>query len=230
MAKIKLGATLADARNAAGGIVYSKNQFGAYVRQKVSPVQPRSPRQCLARAQTQHLANYWANSLTSTQRLGWISLAQANKVIDVFGDEQTLTGLQFFVRVNRNLRKMGYAQMDNPPANQTVSALLTLSVTADVSDSSISVAFTPDPSGANHHVVIWCTPQLPQGRAFAQNFLKLVDITGPNVASPFNIYSTWTARYGTLTAGPKLVVEACLLNDTNGAESAVLQASCTITA
>jgi len=229
MGKVKLGATLADARNAVGGIVYSKNQFGAYIRQKVSPVQPRSEVQTKARAQVQHLATYWANTLTAAQRQAWISLAQANPVIDVFGDSQILTGLQFFVRVNRNLMKLGEALIPNAPPDQDVTALLSLSLLADVSDAKVQLTFTPTPLAAGEALVVYMTCLLPQGRAFAQNFLKLVSASTATV-SPVNIYGDWVSRYGTLVAGPKLIVEASILDKTNGAQSAVLQASCTVSA
>jgi len=230
MAKIKLGATLADARNAAGGIVYSKNQFGSYVRQKVSPVQPRTTHQNAARARVQDLATRWAHTLTSTQRLGWISLAEANQVIDVFGDSQTLTGMQFYVRVNRNLLQAGGTRIDDPPANQSVTALLTLSVTADVSDNKIGVTFTPTPLGASEKLVIYATPPLSSGRAFAQNFLKYIYYSAAAQVSPVDVTTEWRNRFGDYQAGQRITIEACILNSTNGAASAVLQATCIVTA
>jgi len=229
MAKTKLGATLADARNAAGGIVYSKNQFGSYIRQKVSPVQPRTYFQTKARAQVQHLATYWANTLTAAQRAAWIALAQANPVIDVFGDSQVLTGLQYFVRVNRNLMKIGEALIPNAPADQDVTALLSLSLLCDVSDAKVQLTFTPTPLAASEALIVYATCPLPQGRAFAQNFLKFISASTATV-SPVNVYTDWVDRYGTLSAGPKIIVEASILDKTNGAQSAVMQASATITA
>jgi len=50
VAKIQFGNIVADARNSVGGVVYSRNTWGAYIRQKVSPVQPRTPRQNEMRA------------------------------------------------------------------------------------------------------------------------------------------------------------------------------------
>jgi len=230
MAKTKLGATLADARNAAGGIVYSKNQFGSYIRQKVSPVQPRSHFQAAVRASLQYFATRWANTLTAAQRAGWIALAAANPVIDVFGDSQILTGLQFYVRVNRNLVKAGQDPRDNPPANQNVDALTTLSVAADVSDSAITLTFTPTPVGAANKLLTYATPPLPPGRAFAENFFKFIDASAANVATGLNVYTEWVARYGIMQATQQLVVKCRLLNVDTGAESAALQASCIVTA
>ena len=40
--KIKFGAIVVDGRNKIGGHVMSKNRAGAYMRTKVSPVNPRS--------------------------------------------------------------------------------------------------------------------------------------------------------------------------------------------
>jgi len=230
MAKTKLGATLADARNAAGGIVYSKNQFGSYIRQKVSPVQPRSTHQMAARARLQDLATRWANTLTDAQRAAWIALAAANPVIDVFGDSQVLTGLQFYVRVNRNIIAAGGTRIDAAPANQNVTALLTLSLTADVSDNKINVTFTPTPLGASEKLVIYATPPLSSGRAFAQNFLKYIYASAAAQVSPVDVTNEWRTRYGDFQAAQRITIEACILNSTNGAASATLQATCIVTA
>jgi hypothetical protein len=137
MAKIKLGATLGDARNAAGAIVYSKNQFGAYIRQKVSPVQPRTPRQTQVRQQFTDISKRWGVVLTDSQRNGWKALAAANPVSDVFGDSQTLTGLQFYQRVSRNLQEAGEPILDDAPADQNVTGLLTLAVNPSVASHSV---------------------------------------------------------------------------------------------
>jgi hypothetical protein len=230
MAKLKLGAMLGDARNAMGGMVFSKNQFGSYARQKVSPVQPRGALALAVRAQVQHLATYWANTLDAAKRAAWIALAQTNPVSDVFGDSQVLTGLQYFVRVNRNIMKFYTAVTPNAPADQNVTPLTSLSLVADISDVKLELTFTPTPLGANEVLEVWATPLLPQGRAYSQNFLKFI-MTGQLAgASPHNAYSVWVGRFGTMIAGPKIYVQASILNLTNGAVSAPLQASTTVVA
>ena len=45
MAKILMTAIVADIRNKLNGSVFSKNRYGAYVRTKVTPVNPQSTAQ-----------------------------------------------------------------------------------------------------------------------------------------------------------------------------------------
>jgi len=226
MAKLKLGAMLGDARNAIGGMVFSKNQFGAYARQKVSPVQPRSIKQAAVRSGVQDLATKWANQLTAAQRAGWIALASVNPVVDVFGDSQILTGLQMFVRVNRNLIKAGQDYRANPPANQDVDALSTLTVAASVATQAITLTFTPTPIGALNKLLEWATPALPKGRAYHENFYKFLAASAANAPTGVDIGPAWVLRFGAMQLGQQIGVKCRLLNVDTGAESAALQATC----
>lgn len=226
MAKLKLGAMLGDARNAMGGMVFSKNQFGAYARQKVSPVQPRSIKQTLARMLLQDLATRWANTLTTAQRAGWIALASSNPVTDVFGDSQILTGLQIYVRCNRNLMKAGQDYRANPPANQDVDALTALTVAASVAAQSITLTFTPTPLEADHKMMYWATPPLSHGRAYHENFYKFLGASAAALASPSDIGALWVNRYGAFQLGQQIGVKVRLVNVDTGAESAALTATC----
>lgn len=220
MAKIKLGATIGDARGSAGAIVYSKNQFGAYIRQKVSPVQPRSTRQLAVRALFGGLAKVWASVLSDAQRMGWIALASTNPVKDIFGDSQILTGLQFYMRCNRNLQEIIQVRMDDPPANQEVQQLDSLSLSAQVSGNIFSVAHTPQTLDTGMHLVVFAAPCLNPGRGFFTPFLKEL-WADPNEmsGSPHNLFTEFHDRFGQLQEGQRIPITAHIVNDVTGAAS-----------
>ena len=70
MAKIKFGMMMTDARGKLGGQVFSKNRSGAYVRTKVTPVNPRTAAQPLSRSILGTLSASWSG-LTEVQRRSW---------------------------------------------------------------------------------------------------------------------------------------------------------------
>lgn len=230
MAKILLGGTIGDARGSSGATVYSKNQFGAYIRQKVSPVQPRTPTQTLVRQVFADLSKRWATILSDAQRTAWIALAAANPVIDVFGNSQILTGIQFFQRVNRNLQSIATAILDDAPADQNVTNLQSLSVAADASAGTVVLTFTATPLGLNDAFVIFATPLLNPGRQFTKSFMRQINYSVPNVASPLNTGGTWVQKYGALAVGQRLGVMISVVRNNNGAASPFLFANTIVVA
>ena len=130
MAKVKYGAMINDARGKMDGVVYSKNANGAYVRTKVSPVQPQTVRQSLVRARLATLSKTFSTVISAAQQLAWNAFGKLNPVVDQFGDSQTLSGLAAFVRLNAAIINAGEAQISNPPANLEVIGLLSLSAQA----------------------------------------------------------------------------------------------------
>jgi len=219
--KILFGAGVADGRASLGGHTFSKNRNGAYIRQKVSPSQPRSARQLAVRASFAGLSKAWGSVLTDLQRAGWIALASTVTIPDRFGNPQVPTGLQLYMRVNQNLFTLATARLDDAPADQGVSALTSAVLTATFTGSILTLAFTPTPLGANEHIVIAATPPFSPGKQFVTSFLKqtFADPAGAS-ATPTDIYAPWNALFGALQPGQKVAVSAFVVNDINGAASA----------
>jgi|HubBroStandDraft_1064217.scaffolds.fasta_scaffold13052_1 hypothetical protein len=216
MAKILLGATIGDARNKAGAIVYSKNRFGSYIRQKVSPVQPRTPAALAIRSSFTSLSKGW-QALSAINQASWIALASANPVKDVFGNSQTLTGHEFYIRVNQNLYNAGLTLLTAAPANQSVDAP-TAGVLTVVHTGTFSMTVVPTPATTDA-VVLRATPALSQGRTFVTSLLKQVYIGAPPVSSPLVAGTAWEKVFGTIPTGAKFYGETKYVG-ANGAVSA----------
>lgn len=225
MAKIKFGNVVADARNAAGGIVYSRNTYGAYLRQKVSPVQPRSPAQQAQRSSMTDLSKRYRDVLTASQRLGWAAFAAANPRTDVFGAPIVLAPIAMYQACNRILDQMLAARIDTAPADLSVQSPLTVSLVADASSNNIIVTFTPTPLDTDIHAAIFLTPQFSQAALFYTNKLRLVTVSGGAVASPITITTAYTDRFGPIVAGTQIGCELKLYNAVNGAASAGIRAT-----
>lgn len=229
MAKILFGVGVADARNSLGGHTFSKNRNGAYLRQKVSPSQPRTPAQLSVRSAFGGFSASYGADLTDSQRAAYIALASTNPTPDKFGNPQVLTGLQFYQRVNRNLHTIGVARLDDAPADTAVESLTGLTLTATVTGSVLTAAFTPTPLDAGMHLVLALTPPMSPGKTFFTPFLKLV-FADPNdlTTSPVDIFTDWTALFGPLQAGQKIGCSGYIINDVTGAASTPAGASATI--
>lgn len=226
MAKLLFGIGIADARNKLGGHVFSKNRFGAYVRQKVSPSQPRSPAQLVVRSAFGGFSKAWSSALTDSQRAAWISLTAGNPRPDAFGNPQVLTGLQMFQSVNRNLHTIGVAELDDAPGNLSVEGLTALALTANVTGSIFSVTFTPQTLDPHMHIVVTATPPMSAGKSFFTPFLKLIFAdTHDASGSPEDLFTVYHNLFGNLAEGSRIGINAYVINDSNGASSTPAAAS-----
>lgn len=227
MAKVKYGGGVADMRNAWAGQVHSRNTFGNYIRQKVSPVQPRTPRQQELRSILTTLAKRYSTVLTDEQRNAWINFATSNPVIDVFGDTIVLTGINMYVRVNNLRLLMGLPILDNPPSDFSVSNPTDVSLTITTTPTfAMNVAFAPSPSPTNHRVEVWVTEPMKPGVMFFSQKLRLLLITSSDaVSSPIDITSEYINRFGMPASGTKIGVEVRFVNETNGAQSRGLRST-----
>lgn len=220
MSKILFGAGVADARNALGGHVFSKNRNGAYLRMKVSPSQPRTAAQLDVRANFGDISAAWGAVLTDALRAAWIALAATVTIPDQFGNPQVPTGLQMYQRVNRNLFTIGQPRLDIAPGGTGVESLTSITLTATFTGLVLSLAFTPTPLAASSHLVVTMTPEMSPGKTFFTPFLKQIfGDPAPATASPTNLIAPWSAKFGTLIAGQKIGVSAYIIDDVTGASS-----------
>jgi len=233
MAKVKYGGGVADMRNAFAGQVHSRNTFGNYIRQKVSPVQPRSPRQLEIRSHLTDLAKRYSTVLTDDQRAAWINFAAANPVIDVFGDSIVLTGMNMYQKINVLRKLMGLPVLDNPPSDLSVEnptdAGLNISWIGSPPSLSMEVVFAPTPVPSGHRVEIWATEPMKPGVMFFSQKLRLLKITAANQTSPVDIAKDYITRFGEPAVGTKVGIEVRFVKESNGAQSRGLRATAIVT-
>jgi hypothetical protein len=83
-----------------GGMTASRNRGGQYLRRRVVPVNPNSPRQQAARASFTNAIQDWTGVLTDAQRTSWATYAANTPRTDVLGQALVLTGQQAYLAAN----------------------------------------------------------------------------------------------------------------------------------
>jgi len=116
MATIKTGAVVAEIRGSLGGNVFSRNKGGAYVRQRVKPINPNTPRQAFVRGLFGTLQSNW-RSLTQAQQNTWLAATENYLAVNKVGDVTKYTPLQLYTRCNMALLEAGLSQIDTIPSN-----------------------------------------------------------------------------------------------------------------
>jgi hypothetical protein len=183
-----------------GGTTASRNRFGQYLRRRAVPVQPRTPAQVDQRARMSLNAAAW-RGLTDAQRAGWGSLGSQMTRRDSLGQTYTMTGFMAYASVNTNNLVAGNAVVADAPVLMTPDAIVSATIT--LTHAAFSVAYTPTPLGAGERLLIFASPQQSAGRTFNGDY-RLIAVTAAAAASPANILTAYTAKFGVPLTGNKI--------------------------
>lgn len=219
MAKVAFSALVQDLRNKVGGNVFTKVRSGAMVRIKVSPTQPRTAAQTAVRSNFTALSKGW-DTITQTQRDGWISLASSLPKKDIFGNTYYLTGLQLYQQLNRNLQSIGVAIISDAPASVSVGSpgAVTL-VSAAGPPITLTITSTTAPA-AGEVPLIFSVKPLNAGRIFSSGQYRILDATQvAGTAGPWDEAAKYAAKYGALVSGQNVNLGVRFINNTTGAGS-----------
>ncbi len=234
MALVKYGALISEARGKEGGIVFSRNSYGGYVKQKVSPVNPQKPDQQYVRALLGTAAQQWSG-LTQEQRDEWKQAGQQILRVNRFGDQTYHTGFNLFVKCNRNRVMMGQAVIDTPPSVPSIPTLHGLTPSASVDAgalASCSLAFTltgGEPA-TEFKIVIDATPPIITGRRFVKNFYRNINVA-PAQTSPANLLVAYAVKFtGAAREGDYIGFRARLVHIASGLDGPYATGGCIVEA
>jgi hypothetical protein len=129
MAKYTPSAILGQLSKSAGSTTFGHNRNGSYLRTKVIPTNPRRTLQTVQRGIVSGFASLY-RTLTAAQRNGWAALGAGITRNDSLGNPYTLTGLQAYISVNRNIRIYGGTAVTDAPTLTIPSAITLGSVIA----------------------------------------------------------------------------------------------------
>lgn len=226
--KVKFGALVTEGRGKLGGHVASRNRSGAYLRTKVTPVNPETVYQTAVRNRLTGISQDW-RGLTAEQRAAWNAAVENFAKTDIFGDLKNPSGNSLYQRLNNNLLIVGSAQITVPPLPSEVYAPSALSLAADLSSTTVTATYAPViPAG--QAVKVYATPLMSAGVSFVKSEYRLIEVIVAADVSPYNLYPTWNAKFGLLVVGAKVFVKFVPVNSVTGQEGTALSASTIVVA
>lgn len=114
-----------------GGCVFSRNRYGAYVRNRSVPVNPGSTFQNTVRANLASLSQAWVSELTDNERASWDQYASQVPRTDALGNQMFVLGINWFVAVNSLRLLATAARLDSAPIIFTGTSLTPPILVAD---------------------------------------------------------------------------------------------------
>lgn len=228
MALVKFGGGVAEIRGKQGGVIYSRNAAGAYIKTKVTPVNPQTSYQQAVRALLQGISQNW-KLLSGAQKDGWDTLGDQVTRINVFGDSLPYTGYSLYMRLNLNLQQVGVAIIDDAPTVPSLDALVLGALSFDAAPDAMSIAFTPSQATKGTSIITYATGNIVTGRRFVKNLRRLVQVDS-EPAGPLDIQSNHNDRFGALTVGARIFVALKLVDETTGFDGALVVGSAIVAA
>jgi len=229
MAKIKLSAIVSEMRGKLNGSVFAKNRGGAYVRTKVTPVNPSTAAQTTVRAALTSFSQAWRN-LTQAQRDAWNGAVSNFTGTDIFGDIKTPSGINLYNKLNLNLANISEPSLLVPPTPGTVGYLSDLVLSIADGANTMTLAATLNDLTAGQKIVVEATEQLSAGIENANSkFAKIAVLAGTST-SPFNLYAAYEAKFGAPVAGKKIFVRVKAVEIASGVSGLPTSASAIVVA
>ena len=214
MTKIKFsGFGITDMRGKLNGTVASKNRAGAYLRTKVTPVNPNTAAQQQSRAFLTSLSQAW-RGLTQAQRDAWNAAVGDFAKTDIFGDLREPTGKNLYTLLNINLANTGNAQISVPPNPAAVPGIMAGTVTISVGTPTYTVAYNG--AGAAVDILVWATSGQSAGKSFVKSEYRLIGTFAGSAASPYNFEAAYLAKFGAPPVGSKVFIGLQSVNATTG--------------
>jgi len=178
----------------AGSTVASRNRNGSYIRTRVSPMLVQNQYTDAVRSSFTDLAQRF-RTLTAAQIAAWNALGTGITRSNSIGQPYTLTGLQAYLSINRNLQTISQDYIDTPPQNSAPQA-----------PTSFNFAIYPPHSDADTTVTVGATDddQNVGSTEFMEPGMTLWFGSGPVVATVLSItdatHVKLTASITTVTA------------------------------
>ena len=228
MAKIKYSALVSEMRGKLNGGVLSRNRGGAYMRNKVTPLNPSSPYQVSVRNFFSTCAKSW-RSLQPEERNAWNNAVSGFISTDIFGDGLTPSGSNLHQKLNLNLKNIGATVITTPPTPAAVPTFTSMSVAIASGGATATLTFSPA-INANQKVILYATAGMSQGKTFAKNSYRIIGVLTSAFLTGASIKTYYTDKFGSLpAAGQKVFVKIKQITIASGLQGAIRTASTIVT-
>lgn len=197
MAIITPGPIVSEVSGRIGGTVFAHNRGGMYARNGTKPSIVTTPSAQDFKAILGTVSKLW-NNLSAAQVAAWNTYAANNPQKNRLGRQISLTGQNFFIKLNSRLL---YAKAPSialpptapPPSIAAISAMSVASAT-----STVSLTFNDEALTADHVLWIKAAVSFSATKHNVNNLFTSLPVTAAQPSSPLNVGSDVVAKLGTI--------------------------------
>jgi hypothetical protein len=201
----------------ADGNVYMRN---GRVRGFIVPRLVQNGYTTLQRSLFAQFSSGWS-ALTQSEQDSWINVDNVFKS-NRFGQSKNVRGKELFIERNVNLVMIGIAPINSYVMSEGVAGITGLDsagATTTGALTTLSLIFSPTPTSAGVSHLIFATPVLGAGinRPKQSSFRLIPFIMGSGSASPQNILTDYTTKFGSVAStGQKIGIKVVPIDENTG--------------
>ena len=195
-------------RGKLNGHVFSKNRAGAYMRGKVTPVNPQTVHQSFIRSIFGLISQGW-RGLTAIQRANWNGSVSDFAQTDIFGDIKNPSGKALYQKINMNLLVSEQTQVDTVPEQPTTPDYVFLGAEMNTTTPAIDLSILGDTTGAK--VIVSATPPMSAGVSFAKNKFRQLKVIDGAASISDDILPAYEERFGALSGDENVQIKVHLV-------------------
>lgn len=192
MARVQFGALITEITGSIGGFTFQRNRSGSIIRLRPVGSKKQSVKQSLQQAKHLTFLSLWQN-LTFFQKSEWNEFASLHPKINSFGQEKTLSGLNWFESINQNLQAISQPIVSIPPVYQLPVAPGNFIYIMSLSE--LKIIFQPDFDPANESLFIRATHPMSLTSSALQKNLRLIKVVNIPPYGTVDLKSAWQAYF-----------------------------------
>lgn len=229
MAKVLLGPMVGQASGKIGGMVFSRNRGGTYIRRRAHPTTNTSQWAEAAKSAFALVSGAWED-LDAAERQAFTIWAANNPIVDRLGNKITLDGHAAYVQLNSFRAQLGESLLTLPPTVSAPVGLATLSLEGAMVSSMILAKFTPSQATTSMLLTVKAAVKEGLARRYVKGDLRFCGVSAAALVSQIDVISLVEDRLGTLQNGDVLHVEIGTYDPVSGLRSLPLSAFAEISA
>jgi parallel beta-helix repeat protein len=213
--KILYGSTIGSASGSVAGNTYSRNRYGAYIRNRAKPILSNTVATINQKAVFSAVSRLWGG-LTQAQQGAWKGWAANTPIIDRLGQSQILSPNVAFMRCNVSLVAFGVDSIVEPPTVPGPTSLIPTSVTITAGTPAFTVAYAESPLPDNIGLMLYAAVPGSAGIQYVENSLKHIGDVQPEATSPVNALSMFSSQFGAPVAGQRVFLDVYTIDTQTG--------------
>ena len=192
MALVTYGGGVTEFSGSLAGNTFQRTRAGQIVRTRSTRPSRSTTPMTITQSNTYSLMHQW-RTLTEEQQGQWNTFAGIHTRINIFGQQKTLSGCNYFISINSNLLLCGSAVIVNPPTFNAPITIKTLELVAVAGN--ISANYEMEDSVINTRFIIMSTPPIQGTTLSFRQALRQTEIFTPVLNEDHDFTDAWQTRH-----------------------------------
>lgn len=206
MGLVKYSPLVSEVRGKVGDVIFSRNTYGAYVRDYVIPLNPNTTYQQTARNLMSAAVILW-QGLSEDQRTQWRAYASELIRTNRYNDLSRLSGYNAFIMQAINRSRMSLSPLSVPNGFNRPEQYKAVSFKADTTLGLYTLQWSPN-IALSDRLFVYATPGLSPGINFVKAEFRYLTSYSSFAGGSANIASVYSSRFGGLASvGSKVFIK-----------------------